>query len=264
MREHNGSDVAANGPSSSLTSDAHYYEGQDLEALSILPAYQEWILERFRPHLRGKVIEIGAGLGNISARYADLVQELLLLEPAQNLESRLRQRFEDRPNVRVCSALIETLHADIAALPGAYGAPFDTALMVNVLEHVADDASMLGYVHGALRPRGALLLFVPACPWAYGTLDEKVGHLRRYTLGGLARLVQSAGFSIETIRYFDLLGLLPWFFEGRIRKAVSFSPRLATLYDRILVPFARAMERHVTPPVGKNLLCIARSNGSTR
>ena len=241
--------------------DAHYYDGQDLEALATLPAYQEWILEKFRPYLRGKVIEIGAGLGNITSRYADGVEELLLVEPAKNLEGMLRERFESRPHVRVLCALV----ADV--VPAAHGVPFDSALMVNVLEHVGDDASMLSSIRGILRPKGALLLFVPAGPWLYGTLDEKVGHARRYTLPGLRRLVQDAGFAVETIRYFDLFGVLPWFFLGRVRRIRQFSPRWARLYDRLVVPIAHAVEKYVTPPLGKNLLCIARvrdGNGSAR
>ena len=249
---------------------AHYYEGQDLEALATLPAYQEWILEKFRPYLRGKVVEIGAGLGNITSRYADGVEELLLVEPAENLEGMLRERFESRPHVRVLCALVD----DVA--PAAHGVPFDSALMVNVLEHVGDDASMLSSIRAILRPRGRLLLFVPACPWLYGTLDEKVGHARRYTLKGLERVVQDAGFAVETIRYFDLLGVLPWFLMGRVRRIREFSPRSARLYDRLGVPIAKAIEKYFKPPLGKNLLCIARveeagpaqvgvaGNGSTR
>ncbi len=253
-----------------MGSDARYYEGQDLEALATLPAYQEWILEKFRPYLRGKVIEIGAGSGNISARYADAVEELFLVEPAKNLEAMLKQRFETRPHVRVLCDVVENL-------PAAHGAPFDSALMVNVLEHVGDDAAMLSSIRGILRPKGALLVFVPACPWLYGTLDEEVGHARRYTLRGLKRLVQGSGFAVETIRYFDLLGVLPWFFLGRVRRMREFSPRWARLYDRLVVPIARAIEKYFKPPLGKNLICIARpaeadpstqprgaGNGSTR
>src|SRR5262249_29356866 len=267
MQEQKGTEAAT--ARSSPPSGASYYEGQDLEALATLPAYQEWILEEFRPHLRGKVIEIGAGLGNISSRYADGVEDLLLVEPAKNLEAMLRERFESRPNVRVLSALVEKM-------PAAHGVPFDSALMVNVLEHVGDDASMLNSIRGILRPKGALLLFVPACPWLYGTLDEKVGHARRYTLKGLERLVQDAGFKVETIRYFDLLGVLPWFFLGRVRRIREFSRRSARFYDRLVVPIAKAIEKYLKPPLGKNLLCIARveeagpsqagvaGNGSTR
>ena len=85
------------------------YAGDDLEALADLPAYQEWILHLFRPHLKGKVVEIGAGLGNIASRYADGVDDLLLVEPAKNLYPRLKERFDGKPNVRTICALVESL-----------------------------------------------------------------------------------------------------------------------------------------------------------
>lgn len=245
------------GANSSIAS-AELYAGQDLEALANLPAYQDWILHLFRPHLRGKVVEIGAGLGNISSRYADAVQDLLLLEPAKNLYPRLKERFEDKPHVRTICGLVENLAPVDGAAPSIGDGPFDAALLVNVLEHVADDVPMLRTVRNILRAEGKLLIFVPALPWLYGTLDKRVGHERRYTLPGLLQVVEQAGFAVETIRYFDFPGVLPWFFAGKLNRSGRFSVRAAKIYDRLVVPIARATEKIVKPPIGKNLLCIAR------
>jgi len=242
----------------SSMASAELYAGQDLEALANLPAYQDWILHLFRPHLRGKVVEIGAGLGNISSRYADAVQDLLLLEPAKNLYPRLKERFQGKPHVRTICGLVENLAPVDGAAPSIGGGPFDAALLVNVLEHVADDVPMLRTVRSILRAEGKLLIFVPALPWLYGTLDKRVGHERRYTRPGLLQVVEQAGFAVETIRYFDFPGVLPWFVAGRLNRSGRFSVRAAKIYDRFVVPIARATEKIVKPPIGKNLLCIAR------
>jgi SAM-dependent methyltransferase len=242
---------------SSMAKAGADYDGQDLEALADLRAYQDWILHRFRPHLKGKVVEIGAGLGNIASRYADAVEDLLLVEPAKNLYPRLMKRFEDKPHVRTICALVESL-APVAGAASSIGAPFDAALLVNVLEHVVDDVSMLRNVRTILRPEGRLLIFVPALPWLYGILDKNVGHERRYTLSGLIQRVEQAGFIVETIRYFDFPGVLPWFIAGRVSRSRRFSDRAAKIYDRLIVPIARAAEKYIKPPIGKNLLCIAR------
>ena len=61
-----------------------FYEGQDLEALANIPRYQNRIMSGFRRHLKGRVIEVAAGTGNISAQYVSDVEEAVLLEPAQN------------------------------------------------------------------------------------------------------------------------------------------------------------------------------------
>ena len=248
---------------SSTVSAGADYEGQDLEALTDLPAYQDWILHRFRPHLKGKVVEIGAGLGNVASRYADGVEDLLLVEPAKNLYPRLKERFEGKPRVRTICALVESL-VPVAGAASSIGAPFDAALLVNVLEHVVDDISMLRTIRSILRPEGKLLIFVPALPWLYGALDKKVGHERRYTSPGLFQVVEQAGFVVETIRYFDFPGVLPWFFAGRVSRSGRFSDRAAKIYDRFVVPIARGAEEYIKPPIGKNLLCIARIADNAR
>jgi len=253
--------TVANRSDSPIAGDASYYEGQDLHALADIPRYYAWILDYFHPHLRGKVIEIGAGLGNISSHYVDFAQDVLLVEPAENLHAQLKQRFERKPHVRTICALMETVQADATISPGTHGAPFDSALMVNVLEHVFDEASILKSIRDILRPQGMLLVFVPALPWLYGTLDKKVGHERRYTRRHLFQVIEQAGFSIESIRYFDFPGILPWLFAGRVRRVEDFPEGGAKLYDRLVVPFARAIETRIKPPIGKNLLCIARATG---
>ena len=248
---------------SSTASAGVDYDGQDLEALADLPAYQDWILHLFRPHLKGKVVEIGAGLGNVASRYADGVEDLLLVEPAKTLYPRLKERFEGKPHVRTICALVESL-APVAGAASSMGAPFDAALLVNVLEHVVDDISMLRTIRSILRPEGKLLIFVPALPWLYGALDKKVGHERRYTSPGLFQVVEQAGFVVETIRYFDFPGVLPWFFAGRVSRSGRFSDRAAKIYDRLVVPIARAAEKYIKPPIGKNLLAIARVADNAR
>jgi hypothetical protein len=66
-----------------------------------------------------------------------------------------------------------------------------------------------------------------------------------------------ANFKIISARYFDILGILPWWFICRVLGKTTFSPRLSRFYDRLCVPFGRALEGLFTPPLGKNILLIA-------
>jgi hypothetical protein len=127
-----------------------------------------------------------------------------------------------------------------------------------VLEHVDDDAGMLADIYSLLKPGGMLLLFVPALQWLFGSLDSLVSHLRRYAKPELRELVQQAGFSIRDLRYFDVLGVLPWYVTGRIIKAREFNARAARIYDTLGVPVGSFVERFAAPPLGKNLLAIAQ------
>jgi SAM-dependent methyltransferase len=230
------------------------YVGQDLEALAEIPNYQNWILSHFRPYLRGRVLEIGAGVGTLSAMYRDAVDSAVLLEPAPNLRERLRAKFEGDTGVTTIHDRLE----DARASGKLADASFDAVVLINVLEHIDDDARMLDDIHQLLKPNGRLLLFVPALQWIYGSLDTLVGHRRRYHKPALRSLLEREGFTIEDLRYFDALGVLPWYVTGRVIKAKLFNERAARIYDTIGVPVGRLAERFVAPPVGKNLLCVAQ------
>jgi SAM-dependent methyltransferase len=232
------------------------YEGQDLEALADIPNYQRWILETFPTQPSGRVLEIGAGVGNLARHYVDHVDEAVLLEPAVNLRGRLEQAFRGHATVHVVSALLEQVCGKRVAGVSFELATFDTIVLINVLEHVDDDRAMLGRIRSLLRPGGSLLLFVPALRWLYGSLDALVHHRRRYTREELRAVVASADLQVSFLRYFDVLGVLPWFVAGRVVKRRRFDELAAKLYDRTAVPLGERIERHLPPPLGKNLICV--------
>lgn len=235
----------------STTPDASHYAGQDLEALSDLPRYNAWILQHFSEHLRGRTLEVGAGIGNVAAHYLPQVDHALLVEPAVNLFTQLQMRFSGDNRVTTACALLKDVD------PSLLAQPFDAAIMVNVLEHIEDDAAVLRDLFGRVKPGGALLLFVPALPFLYGSLDELVHHVRRYTMKSLEQVVSDAGFAVHKLRYMDALGMAPWLVVGRVLKQRKFSQTGAQLYDRVGVPVTKWLEERVKPPLGKSLVCVA-------
>jgi SAM-dependent methyltransferase len=243
--------VALNGPAVAR------YEGHDLEALADIPNYQQWIADSFLPRVHGRVLEVGAGIGSVARRYAHAASEAVLLEPMENLIARLRENTLAMPGVRRVNALL----GDVAGrrVGGVDFSPgsFDVVVMINVLEHIEDDAGMLRTLHMLLRPGGTLVVFVPALAWLYGSLDVAHGHERRYSSSGLRAVIGGAGFAIDTHKYFDVLGVLPWFVVGRIVRPSTFNAGAAGLYDRFAVPLGAFVEGLVPPPIGKNLLSIA-------
>jgi hypothetical protein len=69
--------------------------------------------------------------------------------------------------------------------------------------------------------------------------------------------VEDAGFAIVTVRYFDVAGILPWYVNFVLLKN-SFSAKSVSLYDNLVVPTAKRFEKALPPPIGKNLLLVAR------
>jgi SAM-dependent methyltransferase len=249
-------------PISATTESAEAYEGQDLEALADIPNYQQWIVDSFLPCVRGRVLEVGAGIGTMARRYAHAADEAVLLEPARNLIPKLRENMCAFANVRPVAALLDDVagagHAGCDFSPGS----FDVAVLINVLEHIEDDARTLRLLHMLLRPGGTLVVFVPALGWLYGSLDRLVDHKRRYSSDSLRTVVRGAGFEIETHKYFDVLGIAPWFVAGRVVRQQSFNAGAAGLYDRFAVPVGAFLEGIVEPPIGKNLLSISHKPAS--
>lgn len=227
------------------------YEGSDLEALSVLHRYQNWIVSTFLPFLCGRAVEFGAGMGNISILLRSHVDSFDLIEPSTNLSGPLRSRFEGDAAVTIHSDSLETW------LPTA-DTNYDSVILVNVLEHIEDDGLALEGFRQILTPGGHLLLFVPALKFLFSDLDALVGHYRRYHRDDLERLVRAAGFEIVESRYFDAIGILPWWLFNTKMGATKFNTFLTKVYDHLFVPLSRGIERIVTLPVGKNILLIAK------
>jgi len=228
-----------------------HYDGHDLEALADLPRYQSWILSHFRRHLSGHVLEYGAGIGNVARMVRPWARRLTLVEPALNLLPKLSARFAGDADVEIRGATIEDHTAEQP------DGSFDAVMLINVLEHVADDAAALRQFHRIVRRDGHLLLFVPAMPALYSKMDERLCHYRRYRKGELMAAVAAAGFQIKHCRYFDAVGALAWWLTFTLGGKVEFDPRLAGIFDSVVVPIMRPLETALPPPCGKNLILTA-------
>jgi len=224
----------------------------ELEVLSGTSNYYDWIMETLAPFVRGHVIEFGAGTGTISERLAPLLDELTLVEPSSELAATLRTKFRGRPTIKVVYSTLEDHCAKIA------DATVDAIVMVNVLEHIEDDRRALAELLRILRPGGSLLVFVPALQGLMSKLDLMFGHFRRYSRRELTQKVMEGDAEIVLCRYFDFFGTFPWFILNRVMGATTFNPRLVRIHDRFVVPLSRAAERLVSPPLGKNVILVAR------
>ena len=215
-------------------------------------AYFAWIAGLFGDALAGEVLDHGAGTGILSQQLLSRASRVVALEPDGVLFERLRERFATVPRVTA-------VHGTIESYLERYGTGnLDAAVSSNVLEHLADDVGCLRRLREALRPGGALAVFVPARAELFGSLDESVGHERRYTRTLLRARLQEAGFFVEWVRYGNLAGVLPWLVTGRVlqRRAIA-SPSLR-VFDRWVLPVASRVERWLRIPYGLNVAALAR------
>lgn len=208
------------------------------------------MFDRLRRWVRGGVLEIGSGIGNLSTLLLDS-ERLVLTDTREEYLSRLRQRFATHPNVTVERLFLPNEHTALA------GQRFDTVICLNVLEHVDDDVGSLTAIRGLLSGRGRLVLLVPALPALYGTMDRALGHHRRYTGRGLADLLRRTGFHVAHVEYFNLAGVPGWWFAGRVLHRVMIPAASLRLYDA-LVPLFR-LERLLPWRIGQSLIAIGEA-----
>lgn len=229
------------------------YVGKDLEAMSFAVNYHRWILDRFRPFLGKRIVEVGAGTGDFSALLLETKPEMLsLIEPSAMFEQ-LSVRIEKSGSQSV--KLYNTIFRE-AADEIREGQQPDSIIYVNVLEHIEDDAGELEAVRETLTRKGRIFIFVPALSWLYGNFDRAIGHHRRYERRELEAKCRAAGFQIVQSYYFDFAGIFPWWIKYRLLKSSNLDSSAVQIYDKLVVPFARIGEGIVRPPIGKNILLI--------
>ncbi|HET6232712.1 MAG TPA: class I SAM-dependent methyltransferase [Longimicrobiaceae bacterium] len=227
------------------------YEGRDLEAMSFAHNYHRWIVGELAPFLGERAAEVGAGSGDVSRLLLDAgVRHLLAVEPSAEMFPRLRDSVAGDARVDAWQALFADVAPEVAGT-------LDSAVYVNVLEHVPDDAAELAHVYRALKPGGHVCIFVPALSWLYSDFDASIGHFRRYHRAPLRKLLERSGFEVVRLRWFDLAGILPWLVVFRLMRRRLTGANVSA-YDRFVVPVLGALERRIPVPIGKNLLAVGR------
>lgn len=226
------------------------YSGSELDALAEAKNYYAWVLRQFEPFLGPTVIEAGAGIGTFSEFLlsSPKVKKLFAIEPAANTYPHLEERFRSNEKVETMRGYLSDHYKTLSA---------NALVAVNVLEHIENHEEFLTEAHSAVVDNGALLLFVPALPGIYGSLDKAFEHHRRYTRRTLREVIERAGWKPQRISYMNMPGIAAWFMAGRVMKKTNIAPSETKAYDRLVVPILSKVESLIEPPIGSNLVAIA-------
>jgi SAM-dependent methyltransferase len=212
-----------------------------LDRMAEADRYNAWLLDRARPYLGSRVLELGAGIGTFTEQLAT-GREVVAVEPDPTLLPHLRR---NAPSATVVEGETETAPAG----------PFDSAVCFNVLEHIADHAAALAAIHQRLRPGGHLLLLVPSHPFLYGPIDEAFEHERRYAKQPLEALLEAAGFRVVELRRVNPVGAVGWLVAGRVLRRSEIPGGPLRAFDRA-VPVLRLLDR-AELPLGLSLWAVA-------
>ncbi|HVR42091.1 MAG TPA: bifunctional glycosyltransferase/class I SAM-dependent methyltransferase [Thermoanaerobaculia bacterium] len=226
-----------------------------LRRKSTLRNYHEWIWDRIRPHVGQRVLEVGAGSGSLTRLLygRDLV---VATEKETPYLDRLTNAFRRRPGIEV-----EALDLDAPGdLSRFIERRFDTILLVNVLEHLGDDAGALRRAHSILEPGGTVIVYVPGDSRLFGPLDRGVGHHRRYDPEQLRQLLSEAGFSTIELGWQNRAGRIGWRVNSGLLRRRELPSTQSKMFDR-LVPLLRRLEGE-RPRRGLSLVAVGRKGES--
>jgi 2-polyprenyl-3-methyl-5-hydroxy-6-metoxy-1,4-benzoquinol methylase len=200
-----------------------------LDALSVAPKFNRWMAETIMPYAGSAVLEIGAGMGNMTRHLCPRRKRYVATDIRLEYTAHLRNLFRHRTSV--CVRKLDASQAQ-DFLP--FERQMDTVVCLNVLEHIEDDAGTLRSIRTLLEPGGRLILLVPNDPKAYGTIDKEIGHYRRYTPAGLRTLIADCGYEVEDILKFNRVSMPAWRFTGQIRKARTLSRAAVRIFDNFV------------------------------
>jgi SAM-dependent methyltransferase len=230
-----------------LTGDQRI-QSEVLEGLAIAVNHRRWFVELAVPYLGEDPIEIGSGLGDYALEWAPQFARFTATEANADRLVALKERMDPVPNVAVRELLLPT--EEIGTHSGA--------VSYNVLEHIEDHVGALRSIARLVRPGGAVVLIVPAFPFAMSPVDIATGHVRRYTKKSMRAALTEAGLTVERLHYANALGLIGYYIATSIFRLAPKEGPMVKVYDKVVLPVTRAAEQVVRPPFGQSVFAVAR------
>jgi glycosyltransferase involved in cell wall biosynthesis len=235
------------------TSDHVYaedeYGSQILGRLNRAPRFTQWMADVIRPYIGERVLEIGAGTGNLTMQ---LIPRKLYYASDINPHylTYLERLIPDHPYLRV--GYTDGEKHDSYPVEEK----FDTVICLNVVEHLENDLGALQNILDALQENGRAIVLVPCGPRLYGTLDTVLGHYRRYTKPQLQDVATRAGFRLEEILSFNRFGSPAWWLNGRLMRRKTFGLWQIKMLN-VLTPIVRGIDKFLPfPPL--SIIAILR------
>lgn len=165
----------------------------------------------------GKVLDLGCGTGYMTLEMLKKGFDVVAVDALQEMVSSTTNLVESKGyKVRIEKLPIEEIGGKFN------DCSFDTILLMDILEHVKEDEKALRTLFPLLKKEGILIVTTSAYEFCYGKRDRQMGHFRRYSKKNLLSKIVKSGFKIKKVRYWNIIGLLPYlFYEKILKKGVN-------------------------------------------
>lgn len=235
-------------------SDVYGYS--TLESISGADKFNRWMYETIKPFCKGRILEIGGGIGNISQCFLADGCELVVTELQNEYCEIIRSRLAGYANLKDVLAM-DIVDPDFDSKYGQLFGTFDTVFALNVVEHIANDKQALINCRKLLKMDGHLIILVPAFQSIFNHFDTALGHFRRYTAKSLLPVFQASEFSVIHRQYFNLIGIAGWWVSGTLLRKKIIPEGQMKLYN-FFVPVFRIIDLISRKWLGLSVIMVGK------
>ncbi len=226
---------------------------QNLKTIEDADKFTDWMYSEVKPYLRKNILEIGSGIGTYSEKIARDFKDskITFSDVDKNYVTGLKKRFQDNKNVSCIKLNLENL-SDFKNIKHKV----DSAIALNVIEHIEDDVAALNNMYALLERNSRFVVLVPAHKFLYNCLDESLGHHRRYTKKEIIQKVSMTKFKINKIFYFNFISIFGWYLNGNILKKTIINNNKMRFLNAI-VPGLKLFEKNILrKKIGLSLIVV--------
>ncbi|HEY2720534.1 MAG TPA: methyltransferase domain-containing protein [Chitinophagaceae bacterium] len=231
-----------------------------LQLIAKATLFNKWMYSEFKSELKGEILEVGSGIGNISQLAVDDGLAITLSDYNAEYCDWLRKKFEGTANVNDILQ-IDLLRPDFKIAYFPLKEKFESIFLLNVLEHISDDHAALSNCHFMIKPGGSLIVLVPAYKWLYSPLDKELGHYRRYDSKAVKKILEEELFTIKKITHFNFLGIGGWLLSGKIFREKKLGANKMGVFNRI-VPIAKLLDKITFKKFGLSVIAVAKKKNN--
>jgi 2-polyprenyl-3-methyl-5-hydroxy-6-metoxy-1,4-benzoquinol methylase len=225
------------------------YPGKELELFSKAANWKKYMTGLIAPHLQGRILEVGAGLGATTSWLNTAEDfEWILLEPDHEMAGLLKKKIQHgfpKNNCTVINGTIDNV-TDLV---------FDTILYIDVLEHIKEDSIEIRKAIKLLNGGGKLIILSPAFQSLYSPFDEAIGHFRRYSKSSLQDVI-AGNIKQESLQYLDAMGFFSSLINRMFLRQKYPAQNQIRFWDKFLVPISIVLDKILRYSFGKSILGV--------